>query len=113
MSGCKNIHGWVTAINWYGATLWKYHQYVSFCYNGSTVTSMFGKYTSVTDLCCGYYSLGNLTFTPPKSGVWKVDSYTVGHFRQCVGPICGDDKGHIHIYLYGSGSYTVSGYVEW
>jgi hypothetical protein len=106
-SGCKRV--WAARVyrNLFGVALWRYYQQQGFCYNGTTITSLYDwrrwaeVYAPVWDFK-GH--IGRTTVG--RAGTWHYGTWTQGKFRLCA-QICVETKlPWVDLDVYGNGGWS-------
>lgn len=107
----------MSAYNWYDALLYEWHQFVSFCYDGANVTSVYDRYYDTEEVCCNYHDNGITSENDLYSGFYEVHSYMRGEMEQCIlidfVINCGQDQAEVDIFMYGDGGWRVEGGIDW
>lgn len=109
VSGCKWTDYWVRQKSITGlSTVYRWHQRVSFCYNGSNVYSVYDRYYWVDERAPYVYDRGlkaNDLWPVPQ---YKIESYMRGEMEQCLPGAPCNYIGYpwVRTRMYGSGNFS-------
>jgi len=72
----------------FGSKLWSYHQTIEWCWNGSTITSLYrNRWAEIHDFTWVFHDhIGDST--SGGIGSWSYTAFTQGSFSQCLGSEC-------------------------
>lgn len=107
-SSCKTVSGHHRMPSTAGFTLYRFHHGASFCYNGSTVTSLYNRRSWLTDVDPTIEYQGIVSNWTTGVNTSLARSFMQGHMRHCVLKYgCyANSYPWVQLNLYGNGSAT-------
>lgn len=112
-SGCRYFDAYANGYTALGILAYRFHQRMSYCYNGSTVTSVFNRYVYMSNTDGFHFYRGLITNSYNKPPTSKVTSTTQGTVENCIfkyGCISVEYP-YVQIRAYGSGSAYYTAYI--
>jgi hypothetical protein len=106
LNGCKEKYEYVISRGLTGMELWRYTQYLYWCYDGSRVTYQSHNAWG-TASGFGYQYQGSRTVIDQyKNNNWQYEYRSVGTFAYCLGWCFAYYTPWIHQIAYGNGNYS-------
>lgn len=110
---CQKVTGTVTAKNYYNQELWKFQQWVSWCFNGTKITSKDSGYN--VSCCYTGWSFDGINSNNGDTSMYpqRFQKTRQGKFSHCGyspwGSPCTYKYPWVQTTVYGTGSYSNNG----